>query len=587
MLRLAAAALCAAAVAAAPFAPGNIVALRLGSASAPFASAQLQKATAAAFLDEFSPQGALVQSIALPASAAAAARLGPGSARLTVSSQDAFAGGLSRSQDGALLLLGGFDADSGAAGVDATWANSTARVVAKVSAGGAVDTTTRVRSAFHGNPTTGAGGCIRFAASDDGTDVYAAGTNALDGAGIVFVNQTVSAARDTAPCVGGDFRGCDIHEDRLFATGADGWLYAIEDLRSVRPGLPDKLYDLAYPPSARKISQAASVDAAIAGLDVTGAYVEGSTAAWVASGDAARCLDQYALNDYTPTDYVFSYGYLDGGVNDLFGGATQLLDLAGAKALCDSLDQCAGFTFFYNASFYSPVRPWTPQTKVSTYMKGPFFWFTRTGSGREGEVVETWYSFQKPSTSGNFNFSAVKSVGGPCSGAAGGGRGGFFGIAADDESVPGRVPYVYLSAGDGSALLKYDTASGATTLLAAAPAGSVFRGIALAPTTGAPAPPSSSNGGGGGAGAPSGAVAGTLIALFLLASCGGGYAWTYHKQATQRALGAVGERAAALAEAVSERLGGGGGGGGRRGYRRGEGTALMAPGVSPPRPVKV
>jgi len=577
MLRLLSGLLAVAAAAAAPFTPGSVVALRLGSASAPFASAQQQQKTAVAFLDEYSPSGALVQSIALPASAAAAARLGPGSARLTVSTRDEFAGGLSRSQDGTLLLLGGFDADGGAAGVDSTWANTTARVVARVSAGGAVDTTTRVRSAFHGNPATGEGGCIRFAASDDGTDVYAAGSNALDGAGIVFVNYTAKAERDTAPCVSGDFRGCDIHEDRLFATGADGWVYAIEDVRSVRPGLPDKLFDLAYPPMARKVSQGANVDPAIAGLDVTGAYAEGSTAAWVASGDAARCLDQYAMNDYTPADYVFNYGYLDGGRNDLFGGATQLLDLAGAKALCDSIDECAGFTFSCNASYYTPVRPWTPGTKVNTYMKGPFFWFTRTGDGKEGEITENWFSFQKPSTSGNFNLTSVKSIGGPCSGSAGQGRGGFFDIAADDESVPGRVPTVYLSSGDGSALLKYDTASGATTLFVTAPAGSIFRGITMAPTTGAPTP-SNNNGGGGGA-APGGPVAGALIAVFLIASCGGGYAWVYHQQATKRALGAVAERAAALAEAVSERLSGGRGGT----FRRGEATALMAPGISPPR----
>ena len=364
----------AAAAAAQPFTQGNVVALRLGSATAPFAVAQRYQQTAEAYLDEYSPAGALVQSIALPASAAAAARLGPGSARLSVSSRDAFAGGLSRSQDGMLLLLGGFDADAGVAGADASFANVTNRVVAKVFADGSLDTTTRLRAGFHGNPATGVGGCIRFAASDDGTDVYVAGTNALDGPMIAFVNYSQYANKDgtdTVVCVRGDFRGSDVHEDRLFATGTDGWVYAIEDLRSVRPGLPSALFDSAYPPTSRKIIPPSSRDTAIAGLDLTGAFVEGSTRAWVASGDATRCLDQYSLVDWTPEDYVFDYGYLDGGKNDIYGGETKLLNLAGAKALCDTLDQCAGFTFFYNASFYDPPRPWKPEMPLQTYMKGP------------------------------------------------------------------------------------------------------------------------------------------------------------------------------------------------------------------------
>ena len=529
----------------APFTPGNVVALRLGSASFPFAAAQGSGRTVPAFLDEFSPSGALVQTLALPAAAAAAP---PGGARLTVSSQDAWAGGLQRSQDEAMLLLGGFDADAGAYGVDATWANVTNRVVARVRYDGSVDTSLRVTSAFHGDPSSRSGGTIRFAASDAGADVYAAGTDALNGAQIAFLNQTRGAALDTALCVSGSFRGCDIHEDRLYATGADGWVYAIEDLRSYRPGLPDAAFDFAYPPTARKVSQPQNVDGSIAGIDLTGAQVEGSTAAWVASADSTRCLDTYDFNDYTPTTYTFDYGYLDGGRNDLFGGATQLLDLKGAEALCDSIEICAGFTFFYNASYYTPARPWTPATKLQTYMKGPFFWFTRTGKDEdEGSTNEYWYSFQKPATSGNFNLTSRSTQSAPCRAPASSGRGGFFDVAADDDSVPGQVPFVYFSTGDGSRLVKLDVASGAVAVLASAPSGSVYRGITMAPTAGGPPPAPASNSGGGGVAAGGGAVAGTLVPLFLFASCFGGYLYTYRRAATQRWLEDAAERVARLA----------------------------------------
>jgi hypothetical protein len=206
------------------------------------------------------------------------------------------------------------------------------------------------------------------------------------------------------------------------------------------------------------------------------------------------------------------------------------------------------------------------------------FWFTQTGSGAEGEIAENWFSFQKPATSGNFNLSVLQSTGAPCAqGGAGGGRGGVFDIAADDETVPGRVPTVYLSSGDGTALLKLDTASGTTTVLALAPPGTIFRGISMAPLGQAPAPPSS-NSDAGGAAAPN-VAAGVLIPLFLLASCASGYAYVYHKAATMRALESAGAAGAALAETLAARVGGG-----SAALRRGEAVALMAKGVSPPRP---
>jgi hypothetical protein len=172
----------------------------------------------------------------------------------------------------------------------------------------------------------------------------------------------------------------------------------------------------------------------------------------------------------------------------------------------------------------------------------------------------------------------LQSTGAPCAqGGAGGGRGGVFDIAADDETVPGRVPTVYLSSGDGTALLKLDTASGTTTVLALAPPGTIFRGISMAPLGQAPTPPSS-NSGAGAAAAPN-IAAGVLIPLFLLASCAGGYAYVYHKAATMRALESAGAAGAALAETLAARVGGG-----SAAHRRGEAVALMAKGVSPPRP---
>jgi hypothetical protein len=533
----------------APFSAGNVVALRLGSESFPFATMRSSGRTVPAFLDEYSPSGALVQSIALPASAGVAPG---GGACCTVSSLDAYAGGLQRSQDESLLLVGGFDANAGssAASADFSFANQTSRVVARVRADGSVDTSLRLTSYFSGNLGSG-GGTIRLAASDNGADVYAAGTDALYGNGIVFANQTIgSAALDTIKCVLGDFRGCEIHEDRLFATSSDGWIYAIEDLRSYRPGLPDAAFDMAYPPTARKVSQPQVVDGAIAGIDLSGDLSDGGTIAWVASGDSKRCLDSYDFNSYAPEDYTFDFGYLDGGKNDLFGGSTRLLDLPGAKALCDSIEICAGITFFYNASFYSPPRPWTPQTKLQTYLKGPFFWFTRTGDDKdEGDISELWYSFQKPAVSGNFNFTIRSSTSAPCST----GSFGFFDLAVDDDSVPGQVPSVYFSAGDGLSLVKLDVATNTPKLFARAPAGSIYRGIAMAPTTNGPPLPPSNAAQAGPPASPGSVAAGILTPLILVAA--GAYLFVYRRAETAEALKAA---AAGASTALAVVLGGSG-----------------------------
>jgi hypothetical protein len=273
------------------------------------------------------------------------------------------------------------------------------------------------------------------------------------------------------------------------------------------------------------------VDGAIAGIDLTGDLSGGGTVAWVASGDSKRCLDTYRFNSYAPSDYVFDFGYLDGGRNDLFGGSTQLLDLPGAKALCDSIETCAGFTFFYNASYYTPPRPWTPQTKLQTYMKGPFFWFTRTGDDKdEGSIEEFWYSFQRPAISGYFNLTVKSSTSTPCSASSS----GFFDLAVDDDSVPGQVPTVYFSAGDGLSLIKLGVASNTPAVFARAPTGSIYRGIAMAPTTNGPPLPPSNSAPASSPSSPGSIAAGILTPLLLVA--GGAYLFMYRRAETVEAL---------------------------------------------------
>ncbi|MFC7480206.1 hypothetical protein ACFQX7_09365 [Luedemannella flava] len=144
--------------AAADFGEGNLVVLRVGTGSAALSSAATE-----AFLDEYTPAGALVRTVALPTTGTGANR------RLTVSGSATTEGALARSADGRYLTLGGYDADPGTASVAGTAAATTARVVARVDGAGVVDTSTALTDAY-------SGGNIRGAVTDDGSRFWTVGS---------------------------------------------------------------------------------------------------------------------------------------------------------------------------------------------------------------------------------------------------------------------------------------------------------------------------------------------------------------------------------------------------------------------------
>src|SRR5438876_7164372 len=84
------------------FTPGDLVIYRVGTGSA-----GLSNAATAAFLDEYSPAGTLVQSIALPTSGSGANRM------LTSSGTSTAEGYLNTSVDQSYLLVPGYDAAPG------------------------------------------------------------------------------------------------------------------------------------------------------------------------------------------------------------------------------------------------------------------------------------------------------------------------------------------------------------------------------------------------------------------------------------------------------------------------------------------
>ena len=149
---------------AAPFTPGNVVVVRIGDGTA-----ALTSAATPTFLVEYTPAGVLVQTIALPTAAAGT------NSMLTntgTSTSDAM---LTRSVNGAYLVLTGYDAAVGTAALTTTASTANNRIIGRVAADGTVDTSTRIGDAFGG--TTATTSNIRSAATVDGTTFYAGGSN--------------------------------------------------------------------------------------------------------------------------------------------------------------------------------------------------------------------------------------------------------------------------------------------------------------------------------------------------------------------------------------------------------------------------
>jgi hypothetical protein len=138
-------------LAAAPFTAGNLVLYRVGDGSAALVSGGT-----AVFLDEYTPAGVFVQSVAMPT----------GVGGLVASGTATTEGFLSRSEDGRYLVVPGYSA---ALGTTVTTSTTVPRVIGRVDGNGNIDTSTSYVD------TTNAGN-LRSATSVDGTRFWTSGS---------------------------------------------------------------------------------------------------------------------------------------------------------------------------------------------------------------------------------------------------------------------------------------------------------------------------------------------------------------------------------------------------------------------------
>jgi hypothetical protein len=262
---------------AAAFTPGNLVIYRVGDGTN-----ALSSAATAAFLDEYTPAGVFVQSIALPTAVNGANR------RLTASGTATSEGFISRSTDGNYLVFAGYDAALGTASITTSTSATVNRVIGRVGVSGVVDTTTALTDAI-------SGGNPRGVSSTNGTDLWLTGTSSGGGIRHALFGATTSTSLATTPT---NLRAVGIFGGQLYVSTQSGAFR----LATVGTGTPttagQTITNLPGLPTSTGSPYAfyfADLDAGVAGVDTLYYADDGGNVnkwslvagTWVAAGTAA------------------------------------------------------------------------------------------------------------------------------------------------------------------------------------------------------------------------------------------------------------------------------------------------------------
>ncbi len=195
----------------AAFTPGDIVVSRAGDGSA-----GLTSAATAGFLDEYTPSGTLVQTIALPTSASG------GNLAMTLSGTATSEGFLALSGNGQYLTMAGYNAAPGTASITTSAASAINRVVGLIGASGTVDTTTGINAGTSGNP--------RSVVTDNATQFWVASSSG--GVGYVPYGGGSATQLSSTPS---NTRVTKIFGGQLYVTSSSGTFFGIASIGSGTP----------------------------------------------------------------------------------------------------------------------------------------------------------------------------------------------------------------------------------------------------------------------------------------------------------------------------------------------------------------
>ncbi|MFN0131569.1 MAG: GC-type dockerin domain-anchored protein [Phycisphaerales bacterium] len=204
-----------------PFTAGSLVVHQTGVDGGATA---LTSAATRGFLKEITVGGTIVQTIDLPFLAAAS-----GNRALNNSGSATSEGAMTLSADGRFLVVVGYNADAGTAGVVATAAATVNRVVGLIDCNGIIDSTTAFGDGYDANN-------IRSATSSNGTDIWTAGTATGTLGGIRYlVRAGTTSVAVTAPNLPTNTRYVNIAAGQLYTSSASGNFLGVS---TVGTGLP-------------------------------------------------------------------------------------------------------------------------------------------------------------------------------------------------------------------------------------------------------------------------------------------------------------------------------------------------------------
>jgi uncharacterized repeat protein (TIGR01451 family) len=203
---------------AAEFSPGNLVVYRVGTGTG-----SLVNLGNPVFLDEFTPAGTLVQSIALPTVVNGTQK------RLVASGTAASEGQMTLSADGRYLLLPGYDATPPhSSSLTGTASSVVNRVIGRVDSAGAIDTSTALTDAFDANN-------FRGVTSDNGLRFWVAGNGNSTTGGVRFVQSLGATASTQLSTTNNNLRQPAIFGGQLYVSSGSG---STARLGTVGAGLP-------------------------------------------------------------------------------------------------------------------------------------------------------------------------------------------------------------------------------------------------------------------------------------------------------------------------------------------------------------
>ena len=343
---------------------GNLVIYRVGTGSG-----SLVNTGNPVFLDEYTPSGTLVQSIALPTSVSGA------DYPLIASGTAISEGLLSRSADGRYLVLTGYGTTTGGGtSLSTTSGASVPRVVGRVDASGNMDTTTALSDFANGSTP-------RSATSSDGSVFWVAG-----GVGGVRHATLGNTTSNTLNSSFANVRQLAIFDGQLYASSGTG-TDTFKGVETVGSGLPVSgtqtitrlpgLTDTTNPDTYAFFL--ADLSAGVSGVDTLYVADDGDTALtkfslvsgnWVSNGTVGVNADNYrGLTGTVSGGVVTLFATRKGGSSATGGGElVMLVDSSGYNGSFSAtptlLASAASNTAFRGVAL-APENPATPTPTVS------------------------------------------------------------------------------------------------------------------------------------------------------------------------------------------------------------------------------